>query len=78
MLVTTRLIPVSTYLFKVNKTCTRTRSEICLELAIKTPDDAIIVALVFLFLTLNVFTRCSSVCIVNFEYVIAGWDEICS
>ena len=78
MLVTIRPIPASTYLLKVNKTCTRTRSQICSELTIKTPNDAIIGALVFLLLTLNIFTPWSSVSIVNFEHVIAGWDEICS
>ena len=33
------------------------------------------VVLVSLLLTLNNFTPCSSVSIVNFEHVIAGWAE---
>ena len=33
--------------------------------------------LVSLFLTLwRYFTPCSTVCIISFEHVIAGWDEI--
>ena len=32
------------------------------------------VVLVSLLLTLNIFPPCSSVSIVNFEHVIAGWD----
>ena len=33
--------------------------------------------LVSLLLTLNIFTPCSSVSIVKFEQVNAGWDAIC-
>ena len=45
--------PAGIYLLKVSSKNTRTRSEICSKLTIKTP--------------------CSSVSIVNFEHVIAGW-----
>ena len=44
----------SNYLFKVNDRNTRTRSEICSKLTIKTPERRRIV-LVSLFLTLNIF-----------------------
>ena len=36
--------------------------------------DAIGVVLVSLLLTLTYFTTCTSVSVVNLEYVIAGWD----
>ena len=51
-------IPDSIYLLKVNKRNTKTRCEICSKLTI----------------TLAYFTPRSSVSIVNFEHVIAGWD----
>ena len=47
-------------MFKVNNKGTRT-----------TPG----IVLVPLLLTLNIFHTLSSVSIVNFEHVIAGWDE---
>ena len=59
-------------MFKVNKLNTRTSCEICSELKIKTPG----VVLASLLLTLNFFIPRSSVSIVNFEHVIAGWDFI--
>ena len=37
-------------------------------------DPAIGVVLVSLLLTLNIFQPCSSVSIVNFEQISAGWD----
>ena len=52
-----RNFPAGIFLLKVNNRNTRTRCEICSKLTIKTPY----------------FTPCSSVSIVNFEHVIAGW-----
>ena len=48
---------------KVNNRNTSTRCGICSKLK------------VFLLLTLNIFTPCTSVSIVNFEQVNAGWDK---
>ena len=53
--------PACVYMLKVNNRNTRTRYEICSKLTIKIPER----------------NHCSSVSIVNFEYVIAGWDEKC-
>ena len=53
--------PACIYMLKVNNRNTRTRYEICSKLTIKIPERS----------------HCSSVSIVNFEYVIAGWDEKC-
>ena len=50
--------PARIYLFKVNNRNARRRCEICSKLTIKTPDDVI----------------GSSVSIVNFEHIIAGWE----
>ena len=50
---------VGIYLLKVNNRNTRIRCEICSKLTIKTPERS---------------QTCSSVSIVNFEQVIAGWD----
>ena len=60
--------PSGNYMFKVNNRNTRTRWEISSKLIIKTPG----VVKVSLLLTLNIFTPCSSVSIVNFEQVNAG------
>ena len=49
-------------MFKVNNRNTRTRCEICSNLTIKTPERR------------QYFTTCSSVSIINFEHVIAGWE----
>ena len=49
-------------MFKVNNRSTRTRCEICSNLTIKTPERR------------QYFTTCSSVSIINFEHVIAGWE----
>ena len=57
--------PVGIYLLKFNNRNTRARCEICSKLKIKTP--------VSFLLTRTHFTPCSSVSIVNFEQVIAGW-----
>ena len=46
--------------------------EICSKLTINTPD-VIDVVMVSLLLTLNNFTHCSGVTIVDFEQVNAGW-----
>ena len=51
-------IPADICMLKVNNTNTKTRCELCLRLTIKTPH----------------FTRYSSVCIVDFEPVTAGWN----
>ena len=63
-------LPAGTYLLKVNKRNTRTRYEICSKLTIRIPERR------HLLLTLNIFHPCSSVSIVNFEHVIAGWAVI--
>ena len=53
----------------------RTRSEICSKLTIKTPERRQCRRFgVFTVNFLTYFTPCSSVSIVNFEHVIAGWD----
>ena len=53
--------PAGIYLLKVNNRNTRTRCEICSKLTINTPERR------------TYFTPCSSVSIVNFEQVNAGW-----
>ena len=40
----------------------------------KRDSDTGDIVLVSLLLTLNIFTPCSIVCVVNFEQVISGWD----
>ena len=50
-------------MFKVNNRSTRTRSEICSNLTIKTPER-------------RYFTPYSSVFIVNFEQVNDGWEDV--
>ena len=50
-------------MFKVNNRNTRTRCEIWSKLTIKTPER-------------RYFTPCSSVFIVNFEQVNAGWEDV--
>ena len=50
-------------MFKVNNRNTRTRSEICLKLTLKTPEQ-------------RYFTSYSSVLIVNFEQINAGWEDV--
>ena len=77
-------IPVGIYLLKVNNINTRTRWEICLKLTIKTTEQHPYtetsqlyegVVLVSLLLTLlTYFTPCSSVSIVHFKHVTAGWE----
>ena len=57
--------PASTCLLKVNNTNTRTKCEICSKLTIKTPE-----------LHHCSSVPCSSVSIVNFEQVNAGWEDI--
>ena len=53
---------------------TRSRCEICSKLAIKIPERCHWPRSVSLLLTLNYFTPCSSVSIVNFEHIITSWD----
>ena len=50
-------------MFKVNNRNTRTRCEICSKLTIKTPER-------------RYFTPYSSVLIVNFEQINAGWEDV--
>ena len=50
------------YMFKINNRNTRTRCKICSKLTIKTPERC-------------QFTPCSSVSIVNFEQINAGWKN---
>ena len=50
-------------MFKVNNRNTRTRCEICSKLTVKTPER-------------RYFTTCSSVFIVNFEQINAGWEDV--
>ena len=62
------IITAGNYMFKVNNKNTRTRCEICSKLTVTTPEKR----------TLNIqlltyFTPCSSVSIINFKHVIAGW-----
>ena len=59
-----RLGPAGIYLLKVNNRNTRKRCEICSKLTIKIPERR-----------LSLLTPFSSVSIVNFERVIAGWDS---
>ena len=67
--------PAGIYLFKVNNKITRTWCEICSKLTIKTPKRRQCRRSVFFFYYRlgTYFTPCSSVSIVNFEQVIAGW-----
>ena len=66
-------ISLTCYMFKVNSRSTRAKCEICSKLTIKIPG----VVLVSLLLISNIFhTFCSSVPIVNFEQVNAGWVSV--
>ena len=58
------------YMFKVNNRHTRARCGIYSKLTIKIPEQRLLVSLL---LTLNIFTPCSSVSIVNFGHVDASW-----
>ena len=60
------------YLIKVNNRNTRIRCEICSSLTIKIPEWRHWRRSL---LTLNIFTPCYSVSIVNFEHVNAAWVE---
>ena len=59
------------YMFKINNRNTRTRCKISSKLTIKTPEWRLALLLTFWVY----FTPCSSVSIVNFEHVIADWEE---
>ena len=65
-------IPAGNYTFKVNNRNTRTECEICPKLTIKTPEWR----QGFYCQLWTYFTLCSSVSIVNFEHVNAGWKVI--
>ena len=59
--------PTGIYLFKVNNENARTASEICSKLPIKTTEWRHWRRFGIFFLTLDNFTHCFSVCIVDFE-----------
>ena len=68
--------PAAIYLVKLNNRNTRTRCEMCSKLTIKTSErrewrrsDVFVVNF------WTYFTPCSSVSVVDFGYVIAGWVE---
>ena len=56
-----------------NNRNTRKECEICSKLIIKTPENVIEVVLVFLLLTLNIFTLFSGVSMVGSEKVNVSW-----
>ena len=64
-------IPDGNYMFKVNNRNTRARCEICSKLTIKIPERRHWTH----FTLWTHFTPCCSVSTVNFEHVIAGWEE---
>ena len=59
-------IPPGIYLHKVNNRNTRTRYKIYSKLTIETPRTTLVVMSLYC---------CSRISIVNFEHVIAGWDN---
>ena len=66
--------PAGIYLPKVNNRNTRTRCEICWKLTIKTTErPQCRRSGIFIVNFEHIFTPCSSVSIVDFEHVIAGW-----
>ena len=66
--------PASIYLRKVNNRNTRKRCEICSKLTIKTPKRRQWRRFgVFIVNFEHISHLCSSVSVVNFEHVIAGW-----
>ena len=67
--------PADIYLFKFSKRNTSKRCEILLKLTIKTPENVIVVVLVFLQLILNIFHTIFSVSIVDFEQVKDYWEN---
>ena len=64
------------YLLKVNNRNTRTRCEICSKLTIKIPERRQCRRSGIFILNFTYFTPCSSVSIVKFEQVNAGWHFI--
>ena len=69
-----RAISTGNYTFQVNSRNTWTRCEIFSKLTKRHQNNVNNVVLASLLLTLNIFHTCSSVSIVNFEQVNAGWD----
>ena len=70
-------ITASIYLLEVNNRNTRTSCEIYSKLTIKTPERPHwLRSGVFIVNFEHNFSSCSSISIVNFEQVIAGWDVI--
>ena len=65
-------VPSRYLLFKVNNRNTRTMCEICSKLIIKAKEQCQSFRC-FYYQLWTYFTPCSSVCIVSFEHVIAGW-----
>ena len=64
-------------MFKVNSRNTRTRCETFSKLTIKAPEGRLWRRSgVFIVNFETYFTHCSSVYIVNFEHVVAGWAAI--
>ena len=61
-------------MFKVNNRNTRTRCETCSKLTVKTPERCQWRRSGVSIVNFKHFTPCSSVSIVYFEHVIAGWD----
>ena len=60
-------------MFKVNDRNTIARCEICSKLTIKTPERCDWRRFGSLLLTMNYFTPCANVSIVNFEQLNARW-----
>ena len=70
------MILADIFLLKVNNRNTKTRCEICSKLTIKNTRMTSIASFCCFYCSLwAYFTPCSSVSTVNFEHVIAGWDE---
>ena len=71
-LLSERNLPAGVYLLKVNIRNTRTRCEIS---QTQTGTGVVLIFLLFLFSysRCSYFSPCSSVSIVNFEHLIAGW-----
>ena len=65
--------PVGIYLLKVNNNNTRTRCEICSKLTIKTAERRLASFWCLYYQLWTYFTPCSSVSVVNFEYVNTNW-----
>ena len=67
--------PAGIYMLKVNNRNTRARCEICWKLTIKIPERRLASFWYIYCYIWTYFTPCSSISIVNFEHVIAGWES---